>query len=220
MSTAASSEPSPPAPEPVPLLWCCGPPCPYLSRSSSSPSVRVLIDSGASGNFISSLSLRRFQLPYLPGNNVYQITTIQRKSLGRDEPPPPNPPEIISDDIYTVREILDSRQRGGHLQYLIDWEGYGPEERSWTNRDDILDPSRTSIASIRTVLLPDPVGTAMRVWHSTCHHYTRMTLNPAQACAHGIRPVTIIRAFHCTPHGLSSLPGVFTLNFKHYETQK
>ncbi len=54
----------------------------------------------------------------------------------------PPPPEIIEEPtVYQVREILDSRQRGGHLEYLIDWEGYGPEERSWVTRDGVLDPS-------------------------------------------------------------------------------
>ncbi|KAI5625089.1 hypothetical protein C0J50_15351 [Silurus asotus] len=67
----------------------------------------------------------------------YTPSSAQRASEFR-----PPPPEIVEQpSVYSVREVLDSRHRGGGLEYLVDWEGYGPEERSMVALRDILDPA-------------------------------------------------------------------------------
>ncbi len=77
-----------------------------------------------------------------PSFHISLLKPFSPSAPGPTEPETPPPPEILDKpSIYQVRDILDSRRRGGRMQYLIDWEGYGPEERSWVAQDDVLDPT-------------------------------------------------------------------------------
>ncbi|XP_035989600.1 chromo domain-containing protein cec-1-like [Fundulus heteroclitus] len=76
-----------------------------------------------------------------PTFHVSRIKPVNTSSLSPTTTPPPPPRLVDGSPVYTVKRILKSRKWGRGTQYLIDWEGYGPEERQWVPARHVLDKS-------------------------------------------------------------------------------
>lgn len=72
---------------------------------------------------------------------VFHVSRLRQVIPGPliDELPLHTPPAPVEGaPVYQVFKLLDSRWRGGRLQYLVNWEGYGREENSWVPDQDII----------------------------------------------------------------------------------
>lgn len=89
-------------------------------------------------------SVMRLKLPpelhIHPAFHVSLLKPVSTSDLCPPAEPPPPPRLVDNHPAYSVRRLLDVRRRGRGYQYLVDWEGYGPEARSWVSRSLILGP--------------------------------------------------------------------------------
>lgn len=72
---------------------------------------------------------------------VFHTSVLKPYKKGAREQPPP-PPILMDEDgdpFYEVEDILKHRHSGRRRQYLVKWQGYGPEHNSWVLENDLTE---------------------------------------------------------------------------------
>ena len=81
---------------------------------------------------------------------------------------------------YVVQRILDSRIQRNRLKYYVDWEGYGPEERTWEPPTHLAN-AEDAIADYHRTYPNRPAPTDLRT-------HGRRTTDDGRRTAHELGP--------------------------------
>lgn len=97
-----------------------------------------------------------------PTFHVSRVKPAKESTLVPASKPPPLPRFVDGGPVYSVKKLLAVRRRGRGRQYLVDWEGYGPEERSWVSASNIVDPDLIKDFHQHHPDVPEPSGVGHR----------------------------------------------------------
>jgi len=87
---------------------------------------------------------------------VFHVSLLERyheDPVGRPQKIIPTPDIVDDEPSYVVAEVVDSRWYGNpkpkfphrFVQYMVVWEGYGPEENSWEPFEMLEDTARQTL---------------------------------------------------------------------------
>ena len=74
-----------------------------------------------------------------PVFNIDLLSKTQEDLILGRKPTEPSPVMVEGELEYKIKRIIDSNWYYGHLQYKVEYEGYGKEHNEWLFRDDMLE---------------------------------------------------------------------------------
>jgi transposase InsO family protein len=76
--------------------------------------------------------------PHMKAHNVFNVVSLRPfHSDGRKQPPPPI--LVDGEEEFQVHSLADHRAAGRSFEYLVRWQGYGPEYNTWEPQKNLED---------------------------------------------------------------------------------
>ena len=144
-----------------------------------------------------------------PTFHVSLLKPVSSCPLAVTTPVPPQPRILDNHPAWTVQRLLDVRPRGRGFQYLVDWEGYGPEHRQWVSRSMIMDDTLISdFHRAHPIARRPPDG--VRRGGGYCHGLSHQILAATSSvlCQSCLSLFVAVSVFHVRGRGLR-IPALF-----------